>query len=311
MVRSTSRSGKGEFEMILGSSCPSFLRGRYSIFQLWLEKVVIRFSTYFGSDVDDGNYTTTPENLLFCLPALKSMHQLLLSRCPPCPAPVKDLVPAYLLKKEGGKREVVCTLVRLQEGNIEITDVVDKVNPTWGKRVKREPNNGGEIVELKYRKKEEAAEIELLDLCDKCAHETDLHNGEENGGHRESSSPNYKVAALTALFGGDFRVRKRTVEKKNRIPGGHNSKQNDDVIIEDILLEGKKTATVEANSCEEKMLFSNPMIGQQQFQSPWSPFVVISAVFLVAMAVIVIVVSLVIKRLNMTTRDIKVLKCFK
>ena len=301
MVRSTSRSGKGEFEMILGSSCPSFLRGRYSISQLWLEK---RFSTYFGSDVDDGNYTTTPENLLFCLPALKSMHQLLLSRCPPCPAPVKDLVPAYLLKKEGGKREVVCTLVRLQEGNIEITDVVDKVNPTWGKRVKREPNNGGEIVELKYRKKEEAAEIELLDLCDKCAHETDLHNGEEN------SSPNYKVAALTALFGGDFRVRKRTVEKKNRIPGGHNSKQNDDVIIEDILLEGKKTATVEANSCEEKRLFSNPMIGQQQFQSPWSPFVVISAVFLVAMAVIVIVVSLVIKRLNMTTRDIKVLKCF-
>ena len=235
---------------------------------------------------------------------------------------------------EGKKKEVVCSLVRLQENSGKSNSLIKVKENTNGKssglvkvkerktgakdlageesplmRVKREKRRGGEDG------KEEGGEaIELLDFSDKTAYDDDTNYdiGEEDGEEcKNSNSPNCNMAALMTMLGGDISVRKSDVEMKNSHSHHSDFQQKGvegDIDLgetnKDISEEEDKTVTVERNSQEERELQSNPI--KQLKTSSWSPTVVITAVFLISMAAFVIVASLLIRRLSMATTSNKV-----
>ena len=247
-----------------------------------------------------------------------------LPRCPPCPAPAQGLVPVYVLKKGGGeKKEVVCSLVRLQETTSGKSNSLVKVKEmrTGAKdlgdeespRVKRD--QGGKVAEIKDSKEEGGEAIELLDLSDKIAHYGTNHDiGEEDSEEcKNSKSPDCNMAALMELLGGDLSVRKSDVEMKKNSHSHHSDFQQKRVegdidlgeTIKDISEEEDRTVTVvERSSQEERELQSNHI--KQLKTSSWSPTVVITAVFLISMAAFVVVASLLIRRLNTATTSNKV-----
>ena len=217
-------------------------------------------------------------------------------------------MPGYVLKKGGGgKREVVCRLVRLQEENTGIKDP----HPGEQKREKREVEIGGKVMKKKrekagMEKEYGAGEIELLDFSDTNAHgNTDHDIGVEDGDECENSiSPGCNLAAVMAILGGDSSVWKSDVDKNTRSPSPHNFQQNvgeEDIDlgeIRDISGGEERTGTIEGNS--QKKLPSNPVVILEETSS-WSPLVAISAVFLISMAAFVIVASLLIRRLDIAT----------
>jgi len=278
LMRARSRPGKGEFRMLLGSTCPVFLRGR----------------------------------------------------CPPCPAPDQGLVPVYVLKKGGGeaKKEVVCSLVRLQENsgrsnslvklkekNTGVKDLVDEESQKRGlKRVKREQRRGGKVEKLKDGKKEGGEAIELLDFSETNAHENTNHEiGEEDIEECiNSNSPDCNMAALMTLLEGDISVRKSDMEIKKNSHSHHSDFQQRMVegeidlgeTIKDISEEEDRAVTVELSPQEEREPPNNPV---KHLKTPyWSPCVAIVAVFLISMAAFVIVARLLIRRLDMATNSNKV-----
>ena len=230
-------------------------------------------------------------------------------------------MPGYVLKKkegEGGKREVVCRLVRMQEKSSKSNSlqkestgakVVGGVSP----RVKRELERGGKVMTRKeggpeMKKGEGGAEIELLDFSDKNAlDETDV-GLIDNDDCKNSNNPGCNMAALLALFGGDLSVGKGDVEKTTRSLSRRNSEQNGDggdidlsENIEDIPGGEERSTTMEGSSLKE--FPSSSLISKAP---SWSPVVAISAVFLISMAAFVIVASLLIRRLDMASKKVNI-----
>ena len=234
-------------------------------------------------------------------------------------------MPGYVLKKKeggGGKREVVCRLVRLQEKSSKSNSLQKESTGAKGvggvsPRVKRELERGGRVMKRKdggpeRKKGEEGAEIELLDFNDKNAggatnHDVGLIDIEEC---KNSNNPGCNMAALMALFGGELSVGKSDVEKTPSSLSRRNSEQNGDggdidlsENIEDISGGEERSTTMEGSSLEE--LSSSPLI----LKAPsWSPVVAISAVFLISMAAFVIVASLLIRRLDMASKKVNIVK---
>jgi len=274
LVRSRPRLGKGEFRMLLGSTCPVFLHGR----------------------------------------------------CPPCPAPDQGLVPVYVLKKGGGeaKKEVVCSLVRLQENsgksyslvklkekNTGAKDLVNEESQRRLIRTKREQRRG-KVEKLKDGKKEGGEAIELLDFSDTNAHDNTNHDIREEDIEecKNSNSPDCNMAGLMTLLGEDLSVGKSDVEVKKNSLGHHSGFRQKSIerdidlgeTIKDISEEEDRTVTVEHSSQEKRELQSN-LIKQLKTSSPC---VAIVAVFLFSMAAFVTVASLLIRRLDMATTVNKV-----
>lgn len=248
LVRSRSELDNGEFGMLFGLTCPTFLHGR----------------------------------------------------CPPCPVAVQGLVPGYVLKKKkegrGGKREMVCRLVRMPENSSKSNSLGKE---SRGGKVKRELERDGKVMKWKEGWEESnrgdgSAEIELLDLGDKYARDEDNHDCER------SNSPGCRMAALVALFGGESSVGVSDVGKTKRSLSPRNSEQNgnEDLgeIIKEISLEEEKTATTEGSSTKE--FPGSPVILKM------SPVVAISAVFLVSIAAFVIIASLLIRRLDVASKKV-------
>ena len=232
-------------------------------------------------------------------------------------------MPGYVLKKkegEGGKREVVCRLVRLQEKSSKSNSlqkestgakVVGGVSP----RVKRELERGGKVMTRKkggpeMKKGEGGAEIELLDFSDKNALDETNHDVGliDNDECKNSNNPGCNMAALLALFGGDLSVGKGDVEKTTRSLSRRNSEQNGDggdidlsENIEDIPGGEERSTTMEGSSLKE--FPSSSLISKAP---SWSPVVAISAVFLISMAAFVIVASLLIRRLDMASKKVNI-----
>ena len=231
----------------------------------------------------------------------------------------------YVLKKKeggGGKRQEVCRLVRLQEKSSKSNSLQKESTGAKGvggvsPRVKRELERGGRVMKRKdggpeMKKGEEGAEIELLDFNDKNAggatnHDVGLIDIEEC---KNSNNPGCNMAALMALFGGELSVGKSDVEKTPSSLSRRNSEQNGDggdidlsENIEDISGGEERSTTMEGSSLEE--LSSSPLI----LKAPsWSPVVAISAVFLISMAAFVIVASLLIRRLDMASKKVNIVK---
>ena len=231
----------------------------------------------------------------------------------------------YVLKKKeggGGKRQEVCRLVRLQEKSSKSNSLQKESTGAKGvggvsPRVKRELERGGRVMKRKdggpeMKKGEEGAEIELLDFNDKNAggatnHDVGLIDNEEC---KNSNNPGCNMAALMALFGGELSVGKSDVEKTPSSLSRRNSEQNGDggdidlsENIEDISGGEERSTTMEGSSLEE--LSSSPLI----LKAPsWSPVVAISAVFLISMAAFVIVASLLIRRLDMASKKVNIVK---
>ena len=234
-------------------------------------------------------------------------------------------MPGYVLKKkegEGGKREVVCRLVRMQEKSSKTlaksnslqkestgAKVVGGVSP----RVKRELERGGKVMTRKkggpeMKKGEGGAEIELLDFSDKNALDETNHDVGliDNDECKNSNNPGCNMAALLALFGGDLSVGKGGAEKTTRSLSRRNSEQNGEDIdlsenIEDIPGGEERSTTMEGSSLKE--FPSSSLISKAP---SWSPVVAISAVFLISMAAFVIVASLLIRRLDMASKKVNI-----
>ena len=160
------------------------------------------------------------------------------------------------------------------------------------------------------KKGEGGAEIELLDFSDKNAldetnHDVGLIDDDEC---KNSNNPGCNMAALLALFGGDLSVGKGDVEKTTRSLSRRNSEQNGDggdidlsENIEDIPGGEERSTTMEGSSLKE--FPSSSLISKAP---SWSPVVAISAVFLISMAAFVIVASLLIRRLDMTSKKVNI-----
>jgi len=265
LVRSRSELDNGEFGMLFGLTCPTFLHGR----------------------------------------------------CPPCPVAVQGLVPGYVLKKKkegrGGKREMVCRLVRIQENSSKSNSLGKEsiggkgVSGIRQKKVKRELERDGKVMKWnkgweERKRGDGGAEIELLDLGDQNARDEDNHDVGlmDNNECERSNSPGCRMAALVALFGGESSVGVSDVGKTKRSLSPRNSEQNgnEDLgeIIKEISLEEEKTATTEGSSTKE--FPGSPVILKM------SPVVAISAVFLVSIAAFVIIASLLIRRLDVASKKV-------
>ena len=105
------------------------------------------------------------------------------------------------------------------------------------------------------------------------------------------------------------------VEKTTQSPSPRNSEQNGDeddidLCIKDISVGGEKgTATMESSPLKDlRSRISQDFILKT---SSWSPFVAISAVFLISMAAFVIVTCLLIRRLDIASKKVNILpKCY-
>ena len=231
-------------------------------------------------------------------------------------------MPGYVLKKkegEGGKREVVCRLVRMLEKSSKTlaksnslqkestgAKVVGGVSP----RVKRELERGGKLMTRKkggpeMKKGEGGAEIELLDFSDKNALDETNHDVGliDNDECKNSNNPGCNMAALLALFGGDLSVGKSDVEKTTRSLSRRNSEQNGDGEDIDLSKNIEDIPGGEERSTTMKDFPSSSLISKAP---SWSPVVAISAVFLISMAAFVIVASLLIRRLDMTSKKVNI-----
>ena len=215
---------------------------------------------------------------------------------------------------------MVCRLVRLQEKSSKSNSLQKESTGAKGvggvsPRVKRELERGGKLMTRKkggpeMKKGEGGAEIELLDFSDKNALDETNHDVGliDNDECKNSNNPGCNMAALLALFGGDLSVGKGGAEKTTRSLSRRNSEQNGDggdidlsENIEDISGGEERSTTMEGSSLEE--LSSSPLI----LKAPsWSPVVAISAVFLISMAAFVIVASLLIRRLDMTSKKVNI-----
>jgi len=242
-------------------------------------------------------------------------------RCPPCPDSTQDLVPGYVLKTKeggGGKIEVVCRLVRLQDNTSRSNSLQKESTGAKGvrgvsPRVKRELERGGKVMKRKeggpeMNKGEGEVEIELLDFSDKNARDETNHDVGliDNDECKNSNNPVCNMAALMALFGGELGVGKSDVEKTTRSLSRRNSEQNGDgedidlsETIEGISGGEERSTTMEGSSLKE--FPSSSLIWKA---SSWSPVAAISAVFLISMAAFVIVASLLIRRLDMASKKV-------
>ena len=132
----------------------------------------------------------------------------------------------------------------------------------------------------------------------------------DNDECKNSNNPGCNMAALLALFGGDLSVGKGDVEKTTRSLSRRNSEQNGDggdidlsENIEDIPGGEERSTTMEGSSLKE--FPSSSLISKAP---SWSPVVAISAVFLISMAAFVIVASLLIRRLDMASKKVNIVK---